>query len=230
MLQQTRSLCFWALSLPKHVAIRSDLYCSTMEQVSPADITRMLALWRTGDGEAQDKLWPLIYDELMGLARGVLHRQGQRGRHGTTTLVHEAFLRLIGSDSDISYADRGHFYAVAVRAMRFVLVDEARRRLAKKREGEAKAAEMPEEPADPSQHKPEDVLAIHTAIEKLGKINPRYERLVEARYFAGFSVDETAELLEVSRPTVVRDWRAARSWLFSELHHSQAASALPGTV
>ena len=190
-----------------------------------AEITQLLALWRGGDDAAQNQLWSLVYSELRALARGVLGKKGLRGRQGTTTLVHEAFLRLVGSGSEMSFADRGHFYAVAVRAMRFVLVDEARRRMTRKREGEAYATELPEEPVDPSQHRPEDVLAIHQALGRLGTIHPRYEKLVEARYFAGFSLDETAELLEVSRPTVIRDWKACRTWLFSELQMRQASGA-----
>ena len=181
------------------------------------EITVLLSRWRGGDAEAQEQLWPVIYQELKVLARGVLYRQGQRGRHGTTTLVHEAFLRLVGSESEVAWNDRGHFFGVAARAMRFVLVDEARRRLSKKRAGDQRRTELPEEPENPIQHRPEDVLAIHQALEKLAEINPRYERLVEARYFAGFSVEETAKILEVSRPTIVRDWRAVRTWLFSEL-------------
>jgi RNA polymerase sigma-70 factor (ECF subfamily) len=101
--------------------------------------------------------------------------------------------------------------------MRFVLVDEARRRLSHKRDGVDTRAEIPEDCADPVGQPPEDVLAVHGALERLAKINPRYEQLVEMRYFAGLSVDETAEALGVSRPTVVRDWRAARTWLYGEL-------------
>ena len=190
----------------------------TTRKPTPKEITQLLGRWRGGDAAAQEELWPVIYHELKTLARGVLVREGQRGRHGTTTLVHEAFLRLVGSSSEVEWNDRGHFFAVAARAMRYVLVDEARKRLSKKREGDLNAAELPEElPSDPTAHRPEDVLAIHQALDKLGKLNPRYEKLVEARYFAGFSVDETAEILEVSRPTVVRDWRAVRTWLFGEL-------------
>jgi RNA polymerase sigma factor (TIGR02999 family) len=194
-----------------------------------AEITALLARCRLGDGDAEERLWPLIYDELRRLARGVLRGRGRRDLDGTTSLVHEAFLRLLGSSSKVSFEDRGHFFAVAVRAMRFILVDAARRRLSRKREGEGNAAALPDDgPADPMQHRPEDVLAIHQALEKLGRIHPRYERLVEARYFAGFSVDETAELLSVSRPTVVREWRAARTWLFGELQ-GRGSGDVPAT-
>ncbi len=191
------------------------------ERPTSQEITMLLSRWRGGDAAAQERLWPVIYRELKTLARSVL--RGGRGRLGATTLVHEAYLRLVGSSSDVAWNDRSHFFAVAARAMRYVLVDEARRRLAKKREGEATPAEIPEDAVDPIAHRPEDVLAVHQAMKRLAKVNPRYEQLVEARYFAGFSIDETAEALGVSRPTVVRDWRAVRTWLYGELQ-SQAGA------
>ncbi len=188
-----------------------------MQRPSPYEITRLLRDWRGGSQQAQEELWPVIYRELKTLARSVLRRGVQASPLGATTLVHEAYLRLVGSSSEVDWNDRGHFFAVAARAMRFVLVDEARRRLAKKREGEVAAIELPEDAADPASHRPEDVLAVHEALDRLAEINPRYEKLVEARYFAGLSLDETAEALGVSRPTVVRDWRAVRTWLYAEL-------------
>lgn len=181
------------------------------------EITLLLRRWREGSPQAEEELWPLVYRELRQLARSVLRSQPGRPQHGTTSLVHEAYLRLLGPGAGIDWQDRGHFFAVAARAMRFVLVDEARRRLAKKREGEAAPVELPEEAGPPLDHRPEEVLAVHQALERLARINPRYEKLVELRYFAGLSVDETAEALAVSRPTVVRDWQAARTWLYGEL-------------
>ncbi len=187
-----------------------------MPTPSPYEITRLLRDWRGGDDRAQEELWPVIYQQLKTLARSVLRHRGTP-QLSATTLVHEAYIRLVGSSSEVDWNDRGHFFAIAARAMRFVLVDEARRRLAKKREGEARASELPEDAVDPASHRPEDVLAIHEALDRLAEINPRYEKLVEARYFAGLSLDEAAEALDVSRPTVVRDWRAVRTWLYGEL-------------
>ncbi len=187
-----------------------------MQVPSPHEITRLLRDWRGGSDLAQEELWPVIYRELKSLARSVL-RHRRKPQLGATTLVHEAYLRLVGSSSEVDWNDRGHFFAIAARAMRFVLVDEARRRLAKKREAETPIAALPEETADPTSHRPEDVLAVHEALDRLAEINPRYEKLVEARYFAGLSLDEAAEALGVSRPTVVRDWRAVRTWLYGEL-------------
>ncbi len=187
-----------------------------MRRPSPHEITQLLREWRGGDNRAEEELWPVIYRELRSLARSVL-RKGSSHQLGATTLVHEAYLRLVGSTSTIDWNDRGHFFAIAARAMRYVLVDEARRRLTMKREGEASKAELPEHIADPTDHRPEDILAVHEALSRLAKVNPRHEQLVEARYFAGLSVEETAEALNVSRPTVVRDWRAVRTWLYGEL-------------
>ncbi len=180
------------------------------------EITRLLRAWRGGSDQAQEELWPVIYNQLKTLARSVLRRRFSP-QLGATTLVHEAYLRLADSSSEVDWNDRGHFFAIAARAMRFVLVDEARRRQAKKRDGEASATELPEDAVDPTSHRPEDVLAVHEALGRLAKINQRYEKLVEARYFAGLSIDETAEALGVSRPTVVRDWRTVRIWLYAEL-------------
>lgn len=183
-------------------------------------MTRLLHAWQDGSVEAHEQLWRLLYDELKGLARGILRRNRRGGLSGATSLVHKAYLRLL--DADVEWADRGHFFAVAARAMRFVLVDEARRQLAKKRrDGSARAddAEL-SQIADPLDRRPEEILAVHQALTRLGELLPRHERLVELRYFAGLSVEETAEILAVTPRTVVRDWRAARVWLHGELEGS----------
>lgn len=185
--------------------------------VHPADITRLLHAWKSGSTEAQDKLWQLLYAELKDLARGVLRQQSKGARYQATSLVHKAYLRLLGAEVD--WQDRRHFFAVAARAMRFVLADEARRQLSKKR-GEGGTLELDgglEEPTDRLAYRPEEVLAVHQALTRLAEIQPRHEQLVELRYFAGLSVEETAEVLEVTPRTVVRDWKAVRIWLHGAL-------------
>lgn len=185
---------------------------------SHPEITRLLHAWREGSTIAEGELWTVLYDELRSMARSALrHHGGPKIQSGTTSLVHEAFLRLLGNGVD--WTDRHHFFAVASRAMRFVLIDEARRQLAGKRGADAKAESLSDEdgkqaePADPLHQRPEEVLAVHEALEQLARINPRHEQLVELRYFAGLSVEETAEVLGVASRTVVRDWRAVRTWL-----------------
>lgn len=194
--------------------------CASMPmqgEKNPGEITRLLQAWQGGSGAALDELWQLLYSELKSLARGVLRRQPRGARHQATSLVHKAYLRLLGTE--VTWSDRRHFFAVAARAMRFVLADEARRQLSRKRgEGETLTLDdtLPEV-ADPLAHRPEEVLAVHQALAKLAAIQPRHEQLVELRYFAGLSVEETAEILEVTPRTVVRDWKAVRVWLHGEL-------------
>ncbi len=183
----------------------------------PGEVTRLLHAWRAGSSEAEDELWTVLYGELKGLARGVLRQRGRSGHGHATSLVHKAYLRLVGTD--VEWTDRRHFFAIAARAMRFVLADEARRQLSKKR-GEGKAltldGELPEV-ADPLSRRPEEVLAVHQALKKLAELRPRHEQLIELRYFAGLSVEETAEVLSLTPRTVVRDWKTIRMWLHGEL-------------
>ena len=183
----------------------------------PQEITRLLREGAAAEGE----LWSVVYPRLKALAREVLRGRRRAAGPQTTTLVHEAYLRLTGGNGSTDYSDRRHFYAVAARAMRFVLVDEARKRFATKR-GSGRVADdlvevLNEELHDPLARRAEEVLAVHQALDRLGEVNPRYVGLVELRYFSGFTVDETADALGVSRPTVVRDWRAVRVWLHGVL-------------
>jgi RNA polymerase sigma factor (TIGR02999 family) len=122
----------------------------------------------------------------------------------------------------VDWTDRRHFFAVAARAMRFVLADEARRQLSQRR-GEGKAVPLDgtlSEVPDPLARRPEEVLAVHQALKKLAELRPRHEQVVELRYFAGLSVEETAEVLSLTPRTVVRDWKAVRVWLHGELASS----------
>jgi RNA polymerase sigma factor (TIGR02999 family) len=187
--------------------------------MSSKEITRLLRAWSDGDSDAREEVWPQVYGELKVLARSVLrYRRGGRKGPATTSLVNEAALRLL--NLDVQWNDRQHFYALAARAMRFVMVDTARRSLAQKRAAEIGAvdsAEVAEDLIDPNTHRPEEVLIVHQALARLAKVSSRQVRLVELRYFAGMSIAETAEILGVSTPTAVRDWRAVKIWLHGQL-------------
>ena len=192
---------------------------ATPSSFGPGEITRLLRAWRNGSGEAMDELWPTVYDELRRLAGGVLRDKNRASLDQATSLVHKAYLRLLGSDVD--WNDRQHFFAVAARAMRFVLVDQARRQLSQKRgAGETLTLDDSQRPllvADPAHQRPEEVLAVHEALGRLATIRPRQEKLVELRYFAGLSVEESAQILGVTPRTLARDWKAVQTWLRGEL-------------
>lgn len=186
----------------------------------PDEITGLLRAWHDGSEEALDQLWPVVYGELKQLARGILGARGRAGREQPTSLLHKAYLRLLSTD--LEWNDRRHFFAVAARAMRFVLVDEARRQLSLKR-GDGKILTLDDSRApiivaEPRQTQhPEEVLAVHQALERLAKTRPRLEKLVELRYFSGLSVEESAEVLNVTPRTLARDWKSVRTWLRAQL-------------
>jgi len=182
----------------------------------PAEITRLLQRHHEGDRDAFDRMMPLVYQQLRLIARRQLARGGQRGLMlDTTSLVQEAYLQLVG-ENDVNWQNRGHFFAICARAMRRIMVDDARRRLAAKRGGGAVEVTLtPDMVADENQ--PERLLAIDDALSKLAAFNPRLAHLVECRYFAGMTEEETAEALQSSLRTVQRDWMRARAWLLKAL-------------
>jgi RNA polymerase sigma factor (TIGR02999 family) len=179
------------------------------------DITGLLAAWRGGDRDAIDRLMPLVYDELRAIARG----RGVRARPDdtlqTTALVHEAFLKLAGR-SGLAVQDRHHFFALAARAMRQLAVDYARRQAAEKRGGGVVGA-VEDVDRIPAVERAPDVVALDEALERLASLDESLSRIVELRYFAGLSVEETAQVLGCSARTVKRDWRKARALLHADL-------------
>jgi RNA polymerase sigma factor (TIGR02999 family) len=182
---------------------------------SPTEITRLLVAWSNGDQEAFDKLIPLVYDELHRRAQRYLRKE-QRGHVlQTTALIHEAYLRLIDARS-LSWQNRAHFFAIASRLMRRILVDYARSRSYVRRGGEARHVQL-EEASMLSHEKGPDLVALDDALQALATIDRRKSDVIELRFFGGLSVDETAEVLKVSADTVMRDWRLAKSWLLHEL-------------
>jgi RNA polymerase sigma factor (TIGR02999 family) len=181
----------------------------------PDDLTRLLLAWRDGEPGAIDRLAPLVYDELRRQAR--LQLRGERAGHTLqpTALVHEAFLRLVGQ-SRAQWQNREQFFAVASRAMRRVLVDHARARMAAKR-GDGQTFVVLDDARAPSAPPGVDALALDQALDRLAGIDPRQARVVELRYFGGLTAPETAAALDVSLATVNRDWAMARAWLFREI-------------
>lgn len=179
-----------------------------------AGVTQLLDAARGGDSQAHDALFARVYGELRRLARRV--RQGRAGETlRTTALVHEAYLKLIPS-AEQRWESRAHFFAVAARAMRQVLVDAARRRQALKRGGGAMLVSLEE--GVPAPERGEELLALDDALLQLGARNQRWVRIVEHRFFAGMTAEETAAVMELSLRTVEREWRAARAWLIEELY------------
>jgi RNA polymerase sigma factor (TIGR02999 family) len=177
------------------------------------DVTGLLRAWSSGDAAAPDALLPLVYAELRRLAASQMRRE--RGDHTLqpTALVHEAYLRLV--DQRLSWQDRAHFFGVAGRVMRQVLVDYARRKNAQKRDGGGRVSLETGEPAVGP--RPLDLLALDEALAKLSSLDEKQARLVELRLFAGLTVDEAATVLDCSPATVSRGYRHAEAWLRREM-------------
>lgn len=181
----------------------------------PGEVTRLLAELNQGGRDVLDRLVPLVYDELQRIASRRL--QAERADHtlATTDLVHEAYAKLVGLER-IEWKSRAQFFALCAQAMRRILVDHALRRKAQKRGGDRRRLGL-DEVSIPVGQPAEEMLALHEAMERLAAVDARQSRVVECRYFAGMTVEETAEALGVSAATVKRDWTLARAWLHREL-------------
>ena len=186
--------------------------------VSPHEVTQLLAEWSHGDNAALAELTPLVYEELRRLAHHFM--EGQRPDHTlqTTALVDEAYLRLAAQASP-SWQSRAHFFAVAARAMRQILVNYAKSSRAQKRGGGALKVEL-DEAAIVSPEQSQAIVDLHEALERLGKLDSRKARVVELKYFGGLNHDEIAEVMKISTVTVRRDWVFAKAWLYDELHYA----------
>ena len=184
-----------------------------MSGIPERDITALLKDWSGGDRAALEKLMPVVYEELRRLAAA--HLRSERSDHTLqpTALVHEAYLRLADQRS-VEWANRAHFFSIAARIMRRILVDHARRRRALKRDGGGLRLTLAE--ASTEDRGPE-LLALDTALTSLEALDPRQARIVELRFFGGLSVEETAEAAGISTATVKREWRTARAWLRREI-------------
>lgn len=181
-----------------------------------SDVTALLTRWNRGDAAAHDELLALLYGELRALAAGLL--RGERAGHTLqpTALVHEAYMRLIGL-TDLTLESRRHFYGAAAGTMRRILVDHARQRKARKRGGPDAVRVEIEDLDALAGPKALDFEALDEALEAFARVAPEQARVVELRYFAGFSLEETADLVGVSTRTVKRDWQMASAWLRREM-------------
>ena len=178
--------------------------------------TQVLARINDGDASAAAQLLPLVYEELRALAGSHFKRQRPDHTLQPTALVHEAFVRLI-DQTNAQWNDRAHFFAVAATAMRQILTDHARRRMADKRGGDWERVTLDQTVAASDDHEQIDLVALDEVLTRLAAMDARKHRIVELRFFGGLSVDDVARVLGVSKTTVEGDWRAARAWLSHEL-------------
>jgi RNA polymerase sigma factor (TIGR02999 family) len=188
---------------------------------APHHITQLRNQWGNGDQAALDHLMPLVYAELRRMARRHMNQQRPGHTLQTTELIHEAYMRLAG-DSAKRWDNRAHFFGVAAKAMRCVLVDHARSRRSAKRGGAVHPVTL-DEGIHTSGERMAGLIALDDALTDLAKLHPRQCQVIELRFFAGLSVEETAAILKVSPDTVMRDWRAAKAWLEREVNPSHDA-------
>jgi RNA polymerase sigma-70 factor, ECF subfamily len=181
----------------------------------PNEITERLIAWGAGDRAALDQLLPIVYQELRRMAGIYLRRENSGHTLQPTALVHEAWLRLI-DQTRVDWRNRAQFFGVAARMMRRILVDHAKAKHREKRGGDIVKLSL-DDLINLSQERTADLLALNDALDELTRIDERKSRVVELRFFGGFSVEETAQILEVSPETVMRDWKMAKAWLYQQI-------------
>lgn len=186
-----------------------------MASTSSQNVTQLLLAWSNGNTQALDQLVPLVENELRRIAKRYIGRERPGHLLQTSALVNEAYLRLIDW-KNAEWESRTHFFGVAAQLMRRVLVDEARQRNVLKRGGDALRVSLAEA-VGVGEERGADLIALDDALNTLAAMDERKSRIVELRYFGGLSVDETAEVLGISRRTVIREWGFAQAWLFREL-------------
>ena len=182
---------------------------------SPHDVSQLLLAWSDGDRRALEELMPLVYDELRRLARRYMGRERRGHTLQTSALVNEAYLRLV-DQREVRWQSRAHFFGIAAQLMRRILVDHARRRGYEKRGGGALQVSL-DEAMIVSQDRAAEVVALDEALRALAEIDARKSQIVELRFFGGLSIEEAAEVLQVSPGTVMREWTLAKAWLKREM-------------
>lgn len=189
-----------------------------LKEPAPHEITKLLKDWSGGDSTALDRLIPLVYEELHRLAHQHMRREQAGHVLQTSALINEAYLRLVDQPK-IHWESRVHFFGIAARLMRQILVDDARRRKVAKRGGTLIQVPL-DDVSKVAQVQAENVLALDDALTRLAGKDSRQSEIVELRFFGGLSIEETAEALNVSPGTVMRDWTFARAWLRNEMKHA----------
>ncbi len=187
------------------------------------DVTQLLLNWSKGDQAALEELMPLVYNELRRLASAYLRRERPNHTLQSTALVHEAFMRLV-NQQEVQWQSRAHFFAIAAQMIRRILVDHARSQRAEKRGSGAVKLELDAALAIPLKTDV-DLVLLNDARDRLAEMDPRQSRLVELRFFAGLSIEETAQVMQLSPATIKREWNAARAWLFREISRTSGPEA-----
>jgi RNA polymerase sigma factor (TIGR02999 family) len=196
-----------------------------MPTISPQEVTQLLAAWGNGDQSALDKLFPLVHAELRRIARRQMSHERPGHTLQATALVNEAYLKLAGQEG-FEWQNRAHFFAVSAQVMRHILIDHARAHARDKRGGGAVQVSLQEAVLVNGQP-PEHFLALDEALQKLERVDPQKGKLVELRYFGGLSVEETAEVLNISPRTVRREWRRSKAWLYRMITEGSADETRP---
>ena len=191
------------------------------------DVTRLLLSWSQGNQAALDELMPLVYGELRRLASAYLRRERSNHTLQSTALVHEAFMRLV-NQQEVQWRNRAHFFAIAAQMIRRILVDYARAQHTEKRGSGSVKLELDEAMAAPLESGFDlDLLALNDALDQLSHLDARQSQIVELRFFAGLSIEETAEVMKLSPASIKREWNTARAWLFREMTRHPPAHDSP---
>ncbi len=188
------------------------------------EVTQLLQSWSHGNREALADLLPLVYDELRRLASSYMRFEAPGHTLQATALVHEAYMKLI-NQRDVSWKSRAHFFGIAAQMIRRILVDHIRATRAQKR-GSGFAALSLDEALDVGEKKNWEIIALDDALKTLAKVDPQQARIVELRFFAGLSIEETASIVGISPATVKRDWVTAKAWLFRELSRTKPGESI----
>jgi RNA polymerase sigma factor (TIGR02999 family) len=191
-----------------------------LSRESSSPVTELLVRWREGDREALESLMPLVYDELRRLANHYLQRERSDHTLQSTALVHEAYMRLAGENAP-QWQNRAHFFGIAARVMRQILVEYARAHSAAKRGGVGACKITLDESLELAQRSDIDVVALDSALDRLSELDPQQSRIVELRFFTGLTIEDTSEVMGLSPATVKRDWTSARAWLHREIARSE---------